>query len=95
MDETPDGSLEARLNAARARHAAPRMKAAKGDPSPWGLGVRVGVEMLSALVVAMAIGWALDRWLHTKPLFLAIFVLLGGAAGVMNVWRMVGPQAKR
>jgi ATP synthase protein I len=56
-----------------------------------GIGLRAGVELVSALVVALAIGWALDRWLHTMPLFLIIFVLLGGAAGIVNVWRLIGP----
>jgi ATP synthase protein I len=53
--------------------------------------MRVGVELVSALVVAVAIGYGLDRWLHTLPLFLVLFVVLGGVAGVMNVWRLVGP----
>jgi ATP synthase protein I len=44
------------------------------------------------MAVAVAIGWYLDHWLHTLPLFLVLFVLLGGAAGIANVWRMVGPQ---
>jgi ATP synthase protein I len=57
-----------------------------------GVGLRVGVELVSALAVAVAIGWALDRWLHTLPLFLCLFVVLGGAAGVANVWRLVGPK---
>ncbi len=57
-----------------------------GGPSAWGVGTRVGVELLSALVVGVGIGWALDRWLHTSPLFLVVFVLLGGAAG----WRTCG-----
>ncbi len=57
--------------------------------------MRAGVEVVSALVVATAIGWGLDRWLHTLPLFLVIFVVLGGAAGVMNVWRLVGPAPRR
>jgi ATP synthase protein I len=48
--------------------------------------------MLSSLVVALAIGWGLDRWLHTRPLFLAVFVLLGGAAGILNVWRIFSPR---
>jgi ATP synthase protein I len=51
------------------------------------------VELVSALAVAVAIGWGLDRWLHTMPLFLVIFVLLGGAAGVLNVWRGVSPPS--
>jgi ATP synthase protein I len=57
-----------------------------------GVGLRVGVEMVSALAVAVAIGWYLDRWLHSSPAFLVVFVLLGGAAGVANVWRVIGPK---
>ena len=59
-----------------------------------GVGLRVGIELVSALVVAVGIGWLLDRWLHTTPLFIAAFVLLGGAAGVLNVWRMMGGKAE-
>ncbi len=55
-----------------------------------GVGVRVGVELVSALVVAVGFGWLLDRWLHTLPLFLILSVLLGGAAGIANVWRLLG-----
>jgi ATP synthase protein I len=93
----PDGSFEDRLRAARSRQG---MDAPPGDgetsshaeaSSALGLGMRVGVELVSALAVAVAIGWALDRWLHTLPLFLVIFVVLGGAAGLLNVWRQVGP----
>ncbi len=57
--------------------------------------MRVGVELVSALVVAVAIGWALDHWLHTLPLFLIVFVLLGGAAGILNVWRVMAPRRER
>jgi ATP synthase protein I len=60
--------------------------------SDLGTGLRVGVELVSALAVAVAIGWGLDHWLHTMPLFLIIFVLLGGVAGVMNVWRLMQPR---
>lgn len=56
------------------------------------VGLRVGVEMVSALVVAVAIGWWLDKSLHTMPLFLIVFVLLGGAAGIANVWRLMAPR---
>ena len=60
--------------------------------SAIGAGLRVGVELLSALVVGLGIGWALDWWLHTRPLFIIVFVLLGGAAGMLNVWRVVAPK---
>jgi ATP synthase protein I len=89
-----DTSFEDRLRAARVRQGLEAKPAAQanGDASALGIGVRVGVELFSALAVAVAIGWGLDRWLHTMPLFLIIFVLLGGAAGVANLWRMVAPK---
>ncbi|MDE2008263.1 MAG: AtpZ/AtpI family protein, partial [Rhodospirillales bacterium] len=86
MTETRNdqASFEARLAAARRRQGleAPPRPVQEPGFSAMGVGLRVGVEMVSALVVAVAIGWGLDRWLHTRPLFLAVFVLLGGAAGV-------------
>ena len=98
-DNPPGGnSFEDRLRAARVRQGLepappdPGTQAGASGPSPLGIGVRVGVELASALAVAVAIGWVLDRWLHTKPLFLIVFVLLGGAAGVLNVWRMFAPR---
>ncbi len=97
MPETPqppDASLEARLKAAEARHSGAGRVAGPKDASPWGVGVRVGVEMLSAMIVGLAIGWGLDRWLHTRPVFLALFMLLGGTAGVVNVWRMFAPRGR-
>ena len=33
-------------------------------------------------------GYALDRFLNTKPWFLAIGVVVGGAAGCLNVYRV-------
>ena len=45
-------------------------------------------------------GWLLDRWLHTSPWGLMVFLLLGFGAGVLNVMRAAGlsgasDQAKR
>jgi ATP synthase protein I len=33
------------------------------------------------------VGWLLDRWLHISPWGLIVFLLLGFAAGVLNVMR--------
>ena len=90
-----DGSFEDRLKAARSRQGldAPSAKPDDGKAamSPWGIGMRVGIELVSALVVAVAIGYGLDRWFGTKPILTAVYVLLGGAAGILNVWRLFAP----
>lgn len=100
-DEEPEAngtSFEQRLRAARERAglgAAPPGTAKADDPlsgSPWSVGLRVGVELVAALAVGVGIGWALDRLLGTKPIFLAIFMLLGGAAGVRNIYRIFAPR---
>ncbi len=91
-------SFEARLRAARERQGLVPPSGGSGPSragglptSALGIGLRVAVELVSALALAVAIGWGLDRWLHTAPVFMAVFVLLGGAAGVLNVWRVMGP----
>jgi ATP synthase protein I len=96
-DQRDDGtatSFEARLRSARQRQGLETAASPAGrDPaamSAMGIGMRVGVELVAALVVGVAIGWGLDHWLHTMPAFLVVFVLLGGAAGVANVMRLMG-----
>jgi len=92
-------SFEARLKAARERQglappSAPRdRRRADGLPtSALGIGLRVGIELVSALVLGAAIGWGLYRWVLHTPVVLAVFVLMGGAAGVLNVWRLMKPR---
>ena len=99
MSDQKGGSFEERLRAARARQdatSAPAPSAdAAGSTSAMGIGVRVGIELVSALAVGLAIGWGLDWLLGTKPWMLALFVLLGGGAGVANVWRLMMPRTPR
>jgi len=97
----PDGSFEERLKAARGRRGLDGPTKPKGlDPngaeqSPMGIGLRVGIELVAALVVAVAIGYGLDWLFGTKPILTSAFVPVGGAAGVWNVWRVFAPKSGR
>lgn len=93
-------SFEQRLRAARERQGLdpkpPKQdKDQGGEPSALAIGLRVGLELVVALVLACGIGYGLDRLLGTLPVFLIVFVPLGAAAGILNVWRMFAPGRDR
>jgi ATP synthase protein I len=60
------------------------------DPFYAGLGqaVRIGTELLAALIVGGGIGWAIDTYLFgTTPWGTVVGLLLGASAGVRNAYR--------
>jgi ATP synthase protein I len=61
------------------------------DGSGMGRALRVSTELIGGILVGSAIGWALDTWLKTQPLFFIAFFFLGSAAGMMNVVRASRP----
>ena len=70
------GELGDRIS--KARHAAGLDKTAEEQDAAAGsaLGVawRISIEIVVALVVCTAIGWALDYWFGTKPWLMLIFL---------------------
>lgn len=87
--------FEERLRKARARQGekdSPPGGAGSLPPGPWGIGFRAGVEVVSALIAGVLIGYFLDRWLGTRPWLFLLFFVLGGAAGVLNVYRLFNPR---
>jgi ATP synthase protein I len=65
------------------------------SPPPTSLGIafRFSTEMVAALIVGGAFGWAIDwasdRWspIHTRPWGLIVMFIVGAAAGILNVVR--------
>ena len=51
------------------------------------IGFRIATELLSGVSIGGGIGWFLDNIFSTKPYLLIIFLLFGGAAGFLNVYR--------
>src|SRR5215470_17909424 len=87
----PLARLGERLDHARARRV--ERQPAVGDRSTvqqgLGLGFRIGIELVVAVVVATGLGWAIDRWLGTRPWGMIVLFFLGVAAGMLNVYRAV------
>ena len=58
--------------------------------SGYARGFRLSSELVAGVLVGGGIGWLIDRWLGIAPWGLIAFVLLGFAAGVLNVMRSAG-----
>ena len=74
------------------RERASRPPKAEGPPpgsvsSGMARGFRLSTELVAGVLVGALIGWGLDRWLGISPWGLIVFLLLGFAAGVLNVVR--------
>ena len=85
----PLNSLATRLRHARESSGSKAPGAAVGSSVRQGLGfaMRMGVELVAALIVGVLIGLALDYWLGTNPWCLLVFFVLGSIAGIFNVYR--------
>jgi ATP synthase protein I len=60
------------------------------DPSAIARGFRLSAELVAGVIVGAGLGWLIDRGLGTTPLGMIVFLLLGFAAGVLNVMRAAG-----
>jgi len=91
-DKSPPPSredLDARLREAKAKRGGISSTDQEAPGGGLSFAVRIGVDLVAALVVGVGIGILLDRWLETSPWFLLLFFLLGAAAGMMNVYRVM------
>ena len=74
-----------RLDEVKARRAPPPEAAARS--AALGQGFKIAVELVAGVGFGAVVGWALDRYFGSAPWFMIVFLLLGFAAGMMNVIR--------
>ena len=101
----PDGSgddlerrrreLDARLALKRPAKAVEADGSKTGGMAGMGKALRLSSEFIAGIVVGAAIGWFIDTAAGTTPWGLVVFLLLGFAAGVLNVLRSAGVVAER
>lgn len=53
-----------------------------------GQAMRIAVELVVGVAVGGFLGWVLDHQLGTRPWLMLVFLILGFAAGILNVIRM-------
>jgi ATP synthase protein I len=90
---TPEDLKALRQRLEQVRRDRPQETAAgdKGDRgalnSALGVGLRIGLELIVAVAFGAGLGWLIDQGLGSRPWAMLVGVILGFAAGVVNVYR--------
>jgi ATP synthase protein I len=79
--DTLDGKL------AKARGQRPQPVDSEGRGKAMGQALKLSTEMVASVAVGGVIGWTLDWLFDTKPILMLVFLILGGATGILNVMR--------
>jgi ATP synthase protein I len=74
------------------QEATDEVRSTSGASDGGGLGraMRLSTEFIGGVVAGALLGWVVDRLLGTSPWGLIILLMLGFAAGIMNVMRGAG-----
>ncbi|MBS1166818.1 MAG: atpI [Proteobacteria bacterium] len=98
-DERPDDAgsdprlraLGEKLAEARRASAGPEGGVSQSSGlSGIGQAMKVGSEFVAGVIVGFVIGYTIDRLFGTSPWGMIVFLLLGFAAGTLNVLRSAG-----
>jgi len=80
--------IGAGVDQAKARGVQPAQRRETGESgAAMGQAFRIVSELVVGVAVGGGLGWLLDGWLKTGPWLMVLFVILGFAAGLMNVIR--------
>jgi ATP synthase protein I len=89
--------LASRIASAK-RDRATEDNRASADASPemsgMARGMRIGTEFIAAILVGTGFGYLIDLGLGTSPWGLLIMFMVGFAAGILNVTRVVAQMNK-
>lgn len=100
-DRGPPPTDEAALSA-RLKRLGERLEQANRPPengsgrrqtvnsSAYARGFRLSSELIGGVLAGGVIGWLIDDWLGSSPWAFIVFLLLGFAAGILNVMRAAG-----
>ena len=65
-----------------------RLEKAK-ELGPVLLVTQLGLTIAGSILFCLLIGFYLDKWLNTKPVFIIIFILLGVVGGGYQAYRQI------
>ena len=77
--------ISARLEIAKKNLKKKQFTNQSSNAASLGKALKIGTELVAAVVVGSTLGFILDNWFGTKPLFIICFFFIGVIAGILNV----------
>jgi ATP synthase protein I len=84
-------ALEQKIAAVRDLQNQKRTESHKGsstEAESMNVGLRAGGELVAGFVAGGLMGYGLDHWLGTSPLFMILLMILGICSGFLNIYRL-------
>lgn len=75
-------------------HARHHVKPAETDYSRTAVGFQISTELLAGVLIGAGIGYLTDKFFSTHPWFIALFTILGGAGGLLSIYRTFKAEEK-
>ena len=86
--------ISARLEIAKKNIKKGQIKSCGSNAASLGNALKIGTELVAAVVVGSTLGYLLDNSFDTKPLLTICFFIMGVAAGILNVFRSANKMQK-
>ena len=87
--------ISARLEIAKKNIKKGQIKSSGSNAASLGNALKIGTELVAAVVVGSTLGYLLDNSFDTKPLLTICFFIMGVAAGMLNVFKSAKKMQKK
>ncbi len=91
-------SIAERLNVLKSQSAPKQTSSASAGAAigrlMW-IAFNIVSDLIAGVVCGLGLGYGLDVWLGTRPVFIAVFLILGCAAGLLNAVRFLNSFERR
>jgi ATP synthase protein I len=55
----------------------------------------IGISLVASILIGLAMGYYLDQWLDTRPMFTLIMLLIGIISGFRNIYILTNRELRR
>ena len=78
--------LDERINSLKARN---EKKTIKTDTiRKYNIGIQTITDFIAPIFIGLCIGYLIDKFCSTMPIFIIIFAFFGFAAGILNIYKL-------